>query len=181
MFDSAGNILLIEDDDEVASMIEDFVRHRLRANVTRVTTADEALKAMDTGHKDVVLADLNLPDACDLRLVRQIRESDDCEVVLMTGQPTLGRAMEAIRLGVREMFAKPFDLHRLGETLERAIADHRQRHRDKLRYDRLRRVSSHIIRERRVLKERVNLVCRDLVGAYRRLAEKVIDHRGAPN
>jgi DNA-binding NtrC family response regulator len=83
-----------------------------------------------------------------------------------------------MRLGVRDMFAKPFDLARLGESVERAAADHRKRRSERLRSERLRRVSGRIVRERRAMRQRVDLVCRDLVGAYRRLAEKYVAQLG---
>jgi DNA-binding NtrC family response regulator len=172
-----ASILLVEDDDDVATMVADYVQQTMRARVKRVNTASEAVRSAMDEHHDVVLADVKLPDCNDLELARELRRDGDCEIVLMTGKPTLGRALEAMRLGVRDMLPKPFDMHRLGHTLERAVSAHRDRHREQLRYDRLRRVSSRIIRERRLLKQRVDLVCRDLVGAYRRLAEKVVAHR----
>jgi FixJ family two-component response regulator len=95
----------------------------------------------------------------------------------MTEKPTVGRALEAMRIGIRDMLPKPFALSQLGESVTQAVEDHHKRDRQQLRYDRLRRVSSRIIKERRVLRQRVDLVCRDLVGAYRRLAEKVVDKR----
>jgi len=170
----SANILVVEDDDEVARIVTDYIERSMKARVKRVTTATEAVSSSTSDQPEVVLADLDLPDSDDLELARQLKDESDCEVILMTGQPSLDRAIEAMRLGVRDMFPKPFDLRLLGKSLEEALDARRQRHREQHRYDRLRRVSSHIIRERRVLKQRVDLICRDLVGAYRRLAEKVV-------
>ncbi len=171
------NILLVEDDDEMAGMLADYIERTVKARVQRVTTASDAICSSMAEKPDVVLADVDLPDSDDLELARELRRDADCEVILMTGQPTLGRALGAMRLGVRDMLAKPFDLSRLGRSLDEAVTVHRERNRERLRYDRLRRVSSRIIRERRVLRQRIDLVCRDLVGAYRRLAEKFVDQR----
>ncbi len=179
MSQKPAKILLVEDDDDVAEMITDYVERSLHARVTRARTAKEALSLKEQDEPEVVVADVYLPDSTDLSLARKVRRGDTCDVVLMTGHPTLGRALEAMRLGVRDMLPKPFDLHRLGHSVERAVSDRRKRNRERLRYDRLRRVSSRVIKERRVLRERVDLVCRDLVGAYRRLAEKVIAGKSA--
>jgi len=171
------SILLVESDDEVADMIIDHIERRMRARVTRVATATEALSSNMVQPHDVVLADTSLPDCSDLGLARELRGTTDSEVILITGNPTLGRAIEAMRLGVRDMFTKPFDLSRLSEAVERAAEARHQRQRERLRCERLRRVTSRILRERRSMRQRVDLVCRDLVGAYRRLAEKVVTRR----
>jgi len=171
-------ILLVENDTDIAEMIIDHVERTLSARVTHVKSAADAVRQNNDNPFDVVLADMSLPDCSDLGLAREIRRSADTEVVLMTDQPTLGRAIEAMRLGVRDMYTKPFDLARLSDSVEEAARSRRQRARERLRYDRLRRVSGRIIRERRALRQRVDLVCRDLVGAYRRLAEKVVSQWG---
>ncbi|MBN1347456.1 MAG: response regulator [Phycisphaerae bacterium] len=178
---SPASILIVDDDDDVASMVAEFVEQTMEARIARAVTAAEALSKSNTETPDVVLVDLNLPDCTDLRLVRDLRRCSDCDVILMTGRPTLGRAVEAMRLGVRDLLVKPFDLGHLSRTLEKTVSDRRHQRKERLRYDRLRRVSGQIIRERRILRERVDLVCRDLVGAYRRLAEKVVEKRAAAN
>lgn len=172
-----ASILLVEDDDATADVIVDYIERTTKARVTRVNTASEARSSACANRHQVVLADLSLSDSDDLDLARDLRRDTESEIILMTDHPTLGRALEAMRLGVRDMLPKPFDLHRLGRALDDVLTARRQRDRDQLRYDRLRRVSSRIIRERRLLRQRVELVCRDLVGAYRRLAEKVVDQR----
>jgi DNA-binding NtrC family response regulator len=172
-----ASILLVEDDDATADVLVDYLEQTTKAGVKRVNTASEARAAALAGHHDVVLADMGLPDCDDLDLARDLRRDSDSEIILMADRPTLGRALEAMRIGVRDMLPKPFDLQRLGRTLDQALTAHRKRDREQLRNDRLRRVSSRIIRERRVLRQRVDLVCRDLVGAYRRLAEKVVEQR----
>lgn len=179
MSQAPASILLVEQDDAMADMIVDYVERNVRGTVRRVKTASEAVACCIADNHDVILADLSLPDNEDLELARELRRDADCQLILMTDHPTLGRALEAMRLGVRDMLPKPFDLHRLGRSIEQALSAHRDQNRNRLRYDRLRRVSSRIIRERRVLRQRVDVVCRDLVSAYRRLAEKVVDHRRA--
>ena len=55
------------------------------------------------------------------------------------------------------------------------VRRHQQR-----RYRRLRRLSSRIVRERRDLRQRIDLVCRDFVQAYRRLAQRVSESNLLP-
>jgi DNA-binding NtrC family response regulator len=178
MVQGATSILLVEDDNDVAGLIIDHVERAMKVRVTHVHSAAEAVRENTAEPRDVVLADVSLPDRDDLSLARELRRATDSEVVLMTEAPTLGRAIEAMRLGVRDIFTKPFDLVRLTNSLHEAADARRHRRLEQARYDRLRRVSARIIRERRTLQQRVELVCRDLVGAYRRLAEKVVAQQG---
>ncbi len=167
-------ILIVEDDPDIAEMLAEHLGRSIPAHITVAQNASEALKA-DLGHPhDLILADVLLPDANALDLIRQINDMNDPQVVLMTGQPTLGRAVEAMRLGVRDLFTKPFDLVCLTAALRRLIDQQQELQAQKNRNRRLRNLSTKILRERRHLRQRLDLLCKDFVDAYRRLAEKVV-------
>ncbi len=175
------SVLLVENDESLADMIIDHLERSMSVRITHVGTAAEAVCSQMSEPHDVVLIDLALPDCGDLSLARELKKGADSEVIVMTDTPSLGKAVEAMRLGVRDMLTKPFDVARLSSTLQNAAESSRQRVREHLRNERLRRVSGRIIRERRLMRQRVDLVCRDLVGAYRRLAEKVVAQRETAN
>jgi len=68
----------------------------------------------------------------------------------------------------------PMDPDTLVDSVRRAVRQRRTLHRKTARAKRLRRLSSRLIKDRRELRRRVDLICSDLVGAYQRLAEKVV-------
>jgi DNA-binding NtrC family response regulator len=77
---------------------------------------------------DIVLLDLRLPDCDDLGLLAMVRErAPSALVILMTAFGTPEIRVGALKLGADRVIDKPFDLDRLQEFLERAIAD-RQPH-----------------------------------------------------
>ena len=168
-------LLLVEDDPDVALMLSDHLQEALSLDVTVVGTAEAAVLADQDKPFDVVLTDVLLPDANGLQLVRRLRMQGDHSVILMSGQPTLGRAIEAMRLGCLDLLTKPFDLSRLTHVVKRAVEDQARERRDRVRQHRLRKLTSRIVKDRRHLRERVDLVCRDLVRAYRELAKKVAE------
>ena len=106
-------------------------------------------------------------------MTRRIRVTNDRPVILLADDPTLPEAIEAMRLGVVDLFGKPFDLHEVGEAVVRAADQEHQRQREAVRQRRLRRLASRVVRERRDLRQRMDLMCRDIVQAYRRLARQV--------
>ncbi len=166
-------ILLIEADGEIGSMIADHLQEALWTEVTLVDSADEALREELTTRHELLICSLDLPDINSLELVRELRKHNTRSLILLAKDPSVEQAIEALRLKATDLLTKPFDLCELTEVVRRASeAEKKHRHQAR-RNRRLRRLSSQIIREREELQERMNLVCRDFVHAYRRLAEKV--------
>jgi len=169
------DILLVEQDGDLAEMMEGYLCEALPMGVTTVTCAQDALRAELTHRHDLVLANLTLPDGDGLELIRQLRISNKCPVILLADTPMVGQMVEAIRLGIKDVFVKPFDLATLTESVSKAIKRNRKQRDRRQRYHRLRKLTGRIIRERRELRERTDLICQDLVHAYRRLAQKVAE------
>jgi DNA-binding NtrC family response regulator len=172
------DILLVEPDDELAGMIAEHIESALDTKVLRVRTASQAAAAYLASAPTIVISEMELPDSDGLALTREIRAQQDGEasIILMSDQPTVGRAIEAMRLGVRDLFTKPFDLRRLSHVVEQEAHGQRDRQRQLRRNERLRRLARRVMRERRDLRQRIDLICRDLVHAYQRLAKKVAEN-----
>ncbi len=77
---------------------------------------------------DVVLLDLNLPDANGLDLLPLIKKSwTETEVVVLTGAATFEAAVEATKRGAYHFINKPFDASALLVTIDRAIENRQQK------------------------------------------------------
>ncbi len=172
-------ILIVEDNEALAEMAVEHLQATVDAKVIRTAGAAETIRLVTDCSPDLMLVDLLLPDGNGLDLIRTIRARDEYPVLIMTGQPTLGRAIEAMRLGAVDLFTKPFDLLRLTTVVKQTLADHQARRRRGQRVERLERLAKKVIRERKELQQRVDLVCRDLVGSYRDLAERFVGFRDA--
>jgi two-component system OmpR family response regulator len=167
-------ILIVEDDRQVADLLAEHVSAALDAHVIRAAGAAEALQLDSQALPDLAMIDLLLPDGNGLDLIRVLRPA--YPVLLMTAQPTAGRAIEALRLGVRDLLTKPFDLQRLTAVIREQLAVHHRSERQRVRQQRQQRVIRKVLQERRALQERIDLLCTDLVSAYRDLAAKVSAH-----
>jgi len=178
MSDQRLDILLVEPDDDLAGMIAEHIESALDANVQRARTAAQAMAAHLASEPAVVVAEMDLPDSDGLALTRELRTGPygDPVIILMSDRPTVGRAIEAMRLGVRDLFTKPFDLRRLSHVVEQEARSRHIRQRLVRRNERLWRLVRRILRERRDLRQRIDLICRDLVHAYQRLARKVAEN-----
>lgn len=166
-------ILLVESDVDLAEMLERCVGETGAAHVTHVTSAAGAVREELTTRHDLLMIASNLDDAEGLGLIRELRVSNKAPVVLLAEHPTVDEAIEALRLRVAEVLIKPFDVAEACEAIVELARQSARRRRRTRRYRRLREMSSRIVRERRDLKQRMDLICRDLVHAYRGLAQKV--------
>ena len=114
--------LLVVDD-------EPSIRHFFRRafpgpEVTLLTAASaaEGVAAVTRERPDVVVLDINLPDASGLETFRRIHRTDPkVPVIFITGHGTMATAIEAMRLGAYEYLLKPLELDQLSDLVERAF------------------------------------------------------------
>lgn len=171
----AARLLIVEDDEDLARLLADHLAETLQIEVSIAGSCREAVDVELTRPQDLILADLLLPDGDAIGLQRQLQGISAAGFVLMSGVPTVNRVVEAMRLGAMDFLVKPFDLSQLTATVSDALVRQQKHAQMKQRYLRMRRLAKRILRDRREMRSRVDLVCRDLVQAYRRLAKRVVE------
>src|SRR5206468_12186464 len=92
-------------------------------------SAERALRLVDEEEFTCALIDRNLVGADGLELIKQIRERQPrCACVLMTAYPSLGSAVEALRIGVVDYIQKPSpDFDVIADRVQNAVRLHRRR------------------------------------------------------
>src|SRR6202167_5248631 len=115
-------ILLVDDDDDVRSVME----ATLQSRGFEVSTAEgvvEALKLITTESFDVLITDLHMPHAGDgFTLVTAMRHSQpDALTLVVSGFPDVQSAMAAILLEADEIMVKPFEFERLAELVREKV------------------------------------------------------------
>lgn len=116
-----GRILVVEDD---RALLEAYTDVLLAAGFDVVAASDGAgaLHALDTDPFDVVLTDLVLPGVTGVEILRAVRERDlDVPVVLITGNPSVETAVQAIELGALRYLVKPASAEELIRATEHAM------------------------------------------------------------
>ncbi len=116
-----GNILVIEDDQDMCDMLEVGLSRRGFALSTYIS-GKEGLAAINLQATDVVLADINLPDMNGLDICNSIVTNlPDIPVIIMTAFGSMDTAIAAIRAGAYDFVTKPLDIDILALSLERAV------------------------------------------------------------
>lgn len=118
---SAGSVLLVEDDDEVAALVGEMLRE-LGFLVVRVSTAAAALGALANGRQvDVVFSDIMMPGGMNgVELAKEIRTRRTDLPILLTSGYSEAVKQAADAQGVR-ILRKPYQLTELSEALQEVM------------------------------------------------------------
>jgi EAL domain-containing protein (putative c-di-GMP-specific phosphodiesterase class I) len=119
-----GNVLLVEDDDQLLRAHE---RTLARAGYAIQTASDgvQAIERLKAGSVDTIVTDISMPIMDGITLLRAVRERDlDLPVVLLTGEPKLETAVEAIQLGALRYLIKPVAPQVLVREVQHAVRLH---------------------------------------------------------
>jgi EAL domain-containing protein (putative c-di-GMP-specific phosphodiesterase class I) len=119
--------VLVVDDEEQLRRVVERVLSQAGLKVETAGSGEEALAIMRRGRRfDTVVSDLLMPGMDGMQLLREIRQLDlDVPLILMTGNPSLSTAMEAMEQGGYRYLAKPIEADRLVSIVKDATAHHR--------------------------------------------------------
>jgi two-component system, OmpR family, response regulator RegX3 len=119
-------ILFVEDEESIsAPFSQTLEREGFDPVVAR--TASEALELADRLDPDLVLLDLNLPDADGRDVCRELRRRSDVPIIMLTARGTEVDRIVGLELGADDYVVKPFSG---GEVVSRIRAVLRRVNRD---------------------------------------------------
>ena len=110
------NIVIVEDDINMRKSLEIALGEYDDLKIKSYKSAVEALKKMDDD-VDLIITDINMPQMDGLEFIKRLEGKFD--VIIMTGNATLNKAIESVRLGVKDFLTKPFDAQTLYEAIKR--------------------------------------------------------------
>jgi len=170
-------ILIVADDPDTAAMLATHIMTNLDdANVSVVDTIEEAQLMAASDAFDLILAQERLADGPALSLVGE--GATATPLVVVSPDADAERIRTIFRDGAADVLDSAADGDGVLDCIGRVVRRSRQQQSRTRRSKRLRRVSTRLIKDRRELRQRVDLICRDVVDAYRRLAEKVVSTTG---
>jgi len=97
---SSSKVLVVDDEMGIRTTLRAF----LQDAGYQVDVAEDTQRAREllaAGDYDVVLSDIILPGASGVELLKAIRDASppDIQVIMMTGEPNVATAAEAVRVG----------------------------------------------------------------------------------
>lgn len=117
----ADRALIIDDDKSTLELFEFQLRVE-GYSVVSAATGKRGLELAEADEFDVVLTDLNLPDINGIEMVKRSKAiSPATEIIVVTGDASTEKAVEAIRVGARDYIVKPVDFEKLLIVIRNAI------------------------------------------------------------
>ena len=111
-------ILVVEDDPELRETLQEFLmRKGYLVDVARDVT--QALSKLWTGRYDIAVTDIVMPGLSGLKLLSLSKGIlDVVDFIVITGYDSPENRREAIRLGAKSYFVKPFDLDQVLSSIQ---------------------------------------------------------------
>ena len=109
-------IAIVEDDINMRKSLEIAMSDYKEFEIKTFKNAKDALKNLDDSY-NLVITDINMPGMDGIELVKEL--NGKFQVIIMTGNATLQRAIESIHLGVKDFLLKPFDVDTLVNAIRR--------------------------------------------------------------
>ena len=119
-----AKVLVVDDEAVVRQSYQ-----RTLSGISKVRAAlggREALELMEGESFDVMLLDLRMPEMDGIEVLRQVKKRwPECEVIVITGYPSIETAKEAVRLGAYNYLSKPVGPQEIVEAATGAITHKR--------------------------------------------------------
>jgi len=167
------HVLLVDADAQVQQLLREAIDgdHMV---LYQAATLEEARQRLKQSRVDLVLVEPNLSDGCGIDLARELSQAKaESQTIVISGQPSLERAIDAIRAGAADFIAKPLDLDELNERVRIALDRQKTNRKQQNRIRRLRRICKKLNVARDEVTQQVDILCNDLVTAYQELASQM--------
>jgi DNA-binding NtrC family response regulator len=115
-----ARVLLVDDEEEFLRSLS--LRLEMRGlKVTMANRGEDAVHLVQRQEFDAIVIDLAMPGMDGLETLRKIKDSHpDAEIIMLSGQGTVKKSIEAMKLGAEDFLEKPVDIHTLLEKIDEA-------------------------------------------------------------
>lgn len=110
-------IAIVEDDINMRKSLEIAMGDYEEFEIVSFKNAKDALAKLDDSF-ELIVTDINMPGMDGIEFVKTL--DGKYEVIIMTGNATLQKAIDSIQLGVKDFLLKPFEIETLVTAVKRS-------------------------------------------------------------
>jgi DNA-binding response OmpR family regulator len=121
--DPKSKILIVEDDLDVAEMLNAYFRVQ-GYEVFTVNWGEDGIRACQTVHPDLVILDIRLPDIDGYEVARRLRSdrrTADVPIIFLTEKRERSDKLQGLEIGADDYITKPFDVQELRLRVRNAL------------------------------------------------------------
>ena len=117
-------VLIVDDEEDIRDALADYIESLNHFKTFRASNGTEALEVLNKNKADLVISDIRMPQGDGIFLIKNLKDKIDggMKFVFMTGYSDLSRN-EALTLGAKEIFYKPFSLVMLGNQIRELLGE----------------------------------------------------------
>ncbi len=160
---SPSRVLLVDDEQSILNCMRIFLEKE-GYEVDTVQSAERAKTLLDQQAYDVVVTDIMMPGVGGVELLRMVLSGyPDVPVLLMTGDPSVQSAVDALRAGASDYLLKPITRSDILRTIRNAANLKRMRDQNRL-----------LEQQNRSYRENLERMVRDRTAALDRTVKSII-------
>ena len=123
MAEAAQRILIIEDDLDVAEMLNAYFRIQ-GYDVVTANRGEDGIRSCTDFKPDIIIQDIRLPDINGYEVARRLRENRrtaDIPIIFLTDKRDRSERLHGLELGADDYITKPFDVQELRLRIRNAL------------------------------------------------------------
>ena len=114
------DLLIVDDDDELCSGLDRYFTG-LGYSVKTAASGESAIEELDGRAFSVAIVDMVMPGISGIELLEKLQHDNaETEVILLTGEGTIEKAVEAMKLGACDFLTKPVRMKQLEAVVQKA-------------------------------------------------------------
>ncbi len=116
-----ARILIVDDEQGMLNILRFFLEKELH-EVKQASDVPSALILLEQYKPDVIISDIIMPGLSGMEFIETLKmNGNKAKVILITGEPTVETAMQAVRAGAFEYIPKPVSRNRLVKSVNDAV------------------------------------------------------------
>jgi DNA-binding response OmpR family regulator len=123
MAEAKPKILIVEDDLDVADMLNAYFRVQ-GYEVFTVNWGEDGVRSCQTSRPDLIILDIRLPDIDGYEVARRLRgnrRTGDIPIIFLTEKRERSDRLQGLELGADDYITKPFDVQELRLRVRNAL------------------------------------------------------------
>lgn len=120
-----NRILIVEDDDEINTLIKDVLSRR-GYETTSAYSGTEALLCIENNKFDAIILDLMLPGISGEALIEKVRKVNKMPIIVASAKPDVEDRINVLKLGADDFLGKPFNINELVARVDSQIRRYTQ-------------------------------------------------------
>ena len=124
---AARKILIVDDDDDLRESLKEQLALYDEFELATAATAGKGLEQARSGHFDLLILDVSLPDMDGRELCKQLRKSGfKAPIIMLTGNTSDADMILGLDAGANDYVTKPFKLAVLLARIRAQLRQHEQ-------------------------------------------------------